>query len=976
MGARQSRWLVLLGCFLFLSPVCALGQGGTLAGRVTHAGAAVAGAEVRAESEAGRVYRALTDGSGRYAVVGLRPGSYRVEVDFRQWSAAVGGVQVEATGRVQLDFELGPGSGTQPAPVPFDLSSPAYGTRYGGFQRHELPLPRNLWRVLENLDPSVVADRFDVGGVWTGRPALIATHGSSWQETSYFFEGIGLTDPLEPGKPMLYPDYDALNELQVSTAAHDLPARAPGAAVYFSSHQAGDAWRGRLFFSFQGQGLQADNRDDDLEALGYERPWEFQNFSEFNFRGGGPLTRHWGLFFSVGTQQLSYRVPAFDATPSARVFSGLFRFDYDPDQRNHLVFLWSGQNLRSRHLDGVPFSTELVTLRERHRYQAALARWEFRPNSRTLLETHFLYAHTNLSSIPPKESTGPHRRLLFQVPQPRNLSQDPLPPPTACPGVFCANQSPALLGNSPRTRLRLGGGVTHEFPVYAGITHQVVLQGYWSGGWTSSGLMTNQDTHLLFFPGETPFGVVQWNTPVRSEQRLHEVVVAGEHRLNLRGWLFLRLGLLLDHSRASLPAQGSPPGRFAPLRSFGSQGTVIDWTNLSPRLGLTFRVGPWDTLLRASYARYYHPLGARLADFGNANALSGRFFRWNDLNGDFDFQPGEEGTLLRRFGGEFSRIDPALERPLTDEFTLGVEQRFGQRLLARVRFFRRDTKRLIETLNQGVPFSAFTPVPFLDPGEDGLPGTFDDQTLIVFNQDPATLGQDFFFLTNPGFRTSYKGFEIVLEKPLQHRWWLQASFAAGQARGPTSPGNSVFLNDAESLGGLFSADLGSPANAGFESLPHLFGTLFDNPNTLINANGRLFFDRAFTGKLAGYVRGPWDIAVSSVVKYFDGLPFARRVVVTGLNQGPFPVLADRRGDLRTQFNLSWDLRLARDFTFRDRPINFFVDIFNLLNLNNRTLENDLAGGGLGFRDPVRIQQPLVLRLGFYYYFGGRQPAVQ
>ncbi|MFQ5724656.1 MAG: carboxypeptidase-like regulatory domain-containing protein, partial [Terriglobia bacterium] len=562
MGARQARWLVLLGCFLLLSPLCALGQSGTLAGRVTRAGAAVVGAQVRLESEAGRVYRALSDRSGRYAVVGLRPGSYRVEVDFGQWTAAVEGVQVEATGRAELDFDLGPPWVLQPARVQFDLSSPDYGTRYGDFQRHELPLPRNLWRVLENLDPSVVADRFDVGGIWTGRPALIATHGSSWQETSYFFEGVDLTDPLEPGKPMLYPDYDALNELQVSTAAHDLPARAPGAAVYLSSHEGSDTWRGRLFFSFQGQGLQADNRDADLEALGFGRPWEFQNFSEFNLRGGGPLTRDWKLYFSLGTQQLSFRVPAFDATPSARVFSGLLRLDYDPDPRTHLVLLWSGQNLRSRHLDGFPFSTELVTLRERHRHQAALARWEFRPSARTAAEAHFLYAHTNLSSLNPKETTGPHRRTLFQAPQARNLPADNVPPLEACPGVFCGSNSAALVGNSPRTRVRLGGGLTHELPGYAGITQQLLLQGYWSGGWTSSGLMTNQDTHLLFFPGETPFGVVQWNTPVRSEQRLHEVVVGGEHRLNLRGWLFVRLGLLLDHSRASLPAQGSPAGRF------------------------------------------------------------------------------------------------------------------------------------------------------------------------------------------------------------------------------------------------------------------------------------------------------------------------------------------------------------------------------------------------------------------------------
>ncbi len=34
-------------------------------------------------------------------------------------------------------------------------------------------------------------------------------------------------------------------------------------------------------------------------------------------------------------------------------------------------------------------------------------------------------------------------------------------------------------------------------------------------------------------------------------------------------------------------------------------------------------------------------------------------------------------------------------------------------------------------------------------GPDGIPGTFDDQRLTVYAQNPATLGQDRYLLTNP-----------------------------------------------------------------------------------------------------------------------------------------------------------------------------------------------------------------------------------
>lgn len=977
---RTTTALCLGWLWLALPPAAApISLSGSVAGRVTLGdGSAATGAEVVATSPAGRSFRTRTGRNGYYALVGLPPGEYRVAVSLAGVpGVAVEGVRVRATHRRELDVSLEanpPARSRRPTePVQlWDSSSPSYGTAYGDPELQGLPLPRNLWRVLENLDPAVVTDRFDVGGIWTGRPALVGTHGSSWVESSYFFEGMDLTDPFQPGKPMLYADYDALSELQVSTAAHDLPARAPGAAIYLTTREAGKRWQGRLYGSFQGQGIQFDNRGSGLRALGYERPWEFQNFGEFNVRAGGPLSRAWRLYLSAGTQQLSFRIPRFDAVPVARVFSGLVRLDFEPASRHHIHFLWTGQNLRNRHLDGFPTGTELITVRERHRHQVVLGRWEFRPGGGTAAEWHFLYAHTNLSNLNPKEAAGPHRRALFQVAQPRTLPAG-FGEERECEGVFCGDNSTPFGSNSPRTRLRLGASLVHQLPAHASLRQQLHLQGYWSGAWTSNGLFTNEDIHLLSFQG-APTGVVQWNTPVRSEQRLHEGVLAGEHRLNFRDWLYVRWGLLLDHSRVSLPPQASPAGRFAPPRQFPARGSVINWTSLSPRAGLSLRLGPWNTMLRASYARYHHPLAARMGDFGNPNALSGRYLSWNDLNGDLEFQSGEEGTLLRRFGGRFSRIDPGLERPFTDEFSLGVDHALGSYLRARVRFFRRDAKHLIETVNEGVPFSAFRPMPFLDPGEDGLPGTADDRTLVVFNQDGATLGNDFFLLTNPGFRSVYKGFEIVLEKPWRNRWMLRASFLASQARGPSAPGNSAFVNDAGALGALFSADLGSPANDGFESLPHLLGTLFDNPNTLINADGRLFFDRGFAGKLAAAVEGPWSVTISSVAKYFDGLPFARRLVVTGLNQGPIAVLANRHGALRTEFNLSWDLRLQRQFVLRNGAFSTFVDIFNLLNLNNNTVENALTRPGFARRDPIKVQQPRVLRIGFYYSFGGRPGA--
>ena len=93
------------------------------------------------------------------------------------------------------------------------------------------------------------------------------------------------------------------------------------------------------------------------------------------------------------------------------------------------------------------------------------------------------------------------------------------------------------------------------------------------------------------------------------------------------------------------------------------------------------------------------------------------------------------------------------------------------------------------------PPRRITPVSILDPGPDGIPGTFDDQRLTVYAQNPATLGQDRYLLTNPaGLRMLNAG--VLAEAGTQWRGLtLHASFVAEKSYGPTNPGDAVYEND-------------------------------------------------------------------------------------------------------------------------------------------------------------------------------------
>ena len=335
---------------------------------------------------------------------------------------------------------------------------------------------------------------------------------------------------------------------------------------------------------------------------------------------------------------------------------------------------------------------------------------------------------------------------------------------------------------------------------------------------------------------------------------------------------------------------------------------------------------------------------------------SGRVADWVDANGDSQYQPGEDETTLRVFGGRNTSLDPHLRSPVTDAFEFLGQWRPGPRLSLAVTLRQSYEKNLLETVNTGVPASSYTPVSYVDPGRDGIPGTGDDQTITVYDQDPATLGDDHFFLTNPrGFRAFHRGAQILLRwNDARERLQLEASFTGF------------------AIVGEASQELTSQ-----EYDEGVIGTLFDNPNTLIHADGRLFYDRGYIAKARALYRLPAGFRLGCVGRYYDGTPYARKVVVTGLNQGPFSVFAAQRGNLtlagidirngpRTEHVMTFDLGLERSFRAGGGTLSARLDVFNLANSQTKTRNFDVTGPA--YEEAVETVAPRVARLGLSWVF--------
>jgi hypothetical protein len=470
------------------------------------------------------------------------------------------------------------------------------------------------------------------------------------------------------------------------------------------------------------------------------------------------------------------------------------------------------------------------------------------------------------------------------------------------------------------------------------------------GGWERSAARNRFNApsgmNLITANGAPAF-VTEFNTPAESRAIVSSLAGYVDDHVSATRWLSFDAGMSADFSRGSLPAQSSPLGAFTPAREFAAQSGLIVWNSVAPRAGVALAVPHAHGLVvRGTYFRQQAPLAGRYLDFGNPNSLGGNVYQWTGTNSD------ERGVLLRRFGGPYSSISPSLRRPYADEFDIGAEFRPATRSLASIHLFRRDEKSRIAAIDTGVPASAYTPIGIVDPGPDGIAGTYDDQKLTVYAQNPATFGQDRYLLTNPaGLRMLNAG--VAAEAGAEWRGLTaHASFVAEKSYGPTNPGNAVYEND-----------------------PGVIGALFLDPNTAIHAAGRSFVDRAYVAQVQVRYRTPsrWGgIEVASVADYADGLVFARRLLVTGLPQGPFLVDTTVRGSPeggnRAEYVLNWNLRAGREFGLSGGRLGVWIDILNVTNAGHRLQEDDLSGPSFNLRLPLSIQPPRSARVGVRYEF--------
>jgi hypothetical protein len=776
------------------------------------------------------------------------------------------------------------------------------------------------------LEPTTVTEPLDFLGLSDHRLALVSQGAATWTATRYQLQGMDATDPYQPGLPVILPNIEAMEEMVLRSGFSGTASASAGTEVGFFLKEPETSWHGALSSMDTGSGLASSNLPSPADRGLVQQTERFDWFTRDGLEMGGPVTKWADLFASAAGQWSGQTVPLAAA---------------GNEQRSRLLFANTRGRVRTSASD--QFEGEYVGSR------IDLSDWGLPAGFEALTGNRLAPSYVLPGGLP-GEAEVDHLDLM-QVGWTHGFPQaSKLGVVQVRYGYSTAHLDglDAAHGAAPQTQSHiemLGGMVTGAAPLQnlairtrhdleaawqpeAVGRHRIVVGAGWKRSSARNRFSAPSGMNLITADGVPAF-VLQLNTPLDTVEVVQSFSAYAVDHLTLARSVSLDLGGLVDLAR----------------------GSSISWNSFSPRAGLSWQVPHSHGLVvRGAYSRRYVPLAGRYLDFGDSQSLSGLQYQWIDRNSDGRFQPGEQGPLLMRFGGRYSSISPSLGRPYADEFHVGAEIAVTRTTFASMHLFRSDDHDRIAALDVGVPAQAFSPVTVRDPGPDGIPGTFDDQRLTVYQQDTATLGQDRYLLTNPpGLNTRSMGF-VAEARTQWHSLTLGASFLAEKTHGPTNPGDSPWAND-----------------------PGVIGALLLDPNTSIYAAGRSFFDRAYVGKVQATYRLPWGgIELGTVADYMDGVAFARQLLVTGLAQGPFLVATTVRGSPeggnRAEHVTNWNLRARREFRLPFGRISGTADVMNVTNAGHRIQESDLSGPSFNLRLPVAIQAARAVRLGFRIEF--------
>ena len=941
-------------------------QSGTVSGVVQDQQGGVLPGVTVTLSGSDRTMTFVTGEDGRYRFLNVPPGTYRVTAEMSGFTTLVrDDVAVTIGSTVDLPFSMRVANVEETVTV--EGSSPIVDSRATGtatnFTQDELsriPTSRDPWALLRTV-PGVQMDRVNIAGNETGQQSNFAAKGSSRYDTVWTMDGIVITDMSATGGSPTYFDYDAFDEIQISTSGNDIRQPTGGAGLNFVVKRGTNQYRGTARGYFTNDALEGSNVPDELRALGVTAATADHNdqISDYGFDLGGPIVRDRVWAWGSWTQQDIRLIRAAGALTDRTILkTHNIKGNWQASQNDMINVLWfNGDKLKFGRATG-----DAQVLAKTATWNQGNAYPENRPHGLLKFENnHVFTANLFLSSKYAYYGTGfslePEGGLDGQASVSTRLGQ-----------AFGTTRAlrflrPQQVVNLDANHFRTALGGSHDFKFGFGWRRtDATTQTIWPGN-----MIQAQDNSLTNRVARI------YRNGDGTNRNEYLSVYAGD--TYSRGRLTLDLGVRFDRQTgralASTTQSNAAFPDLVPGIEFDGYDAPFSWNTLHPRLGMTYALDESRrTLLRANFSRYAGQLDASTVGFSNPSANAGYVdYPWEDLNGDLFVQP-EEVRLDLGFiqpGGGFNpanprsvvsadTIDPDLEAPVTTGIVVGFERELMPNLAVTANYSWSRSKNQVGLSGAADPlgllFIPWRGVTLADYGQIGtLTGTLPDGVaytvpLFAANPDVVAANGNGRELTNyDGYSTTYNGIELSVIKRMSNRWMMRAGFAWNDPRehydvrrnilGNPTPYESSSLND----GGVLA-----PRSAGSGA-----GDVFVNGKWQLNVNGAYDLGRGFeiAGNLFGRQGNPYPIFAPAAL----GVDGTLRVLVS-------PELDTFRFD--DVWNL--DLRAAKTFQVERLNLQVVADLFNVMNANTElNRQRNVTAGNFG--QLTQNLSPRILRFG-------------
>jgi hypothetical protein len=956
----------------------------------------------------------VTDSKGVFHFLSLSPSSYQLKAELEGFSTIeYPNVAINVGRNTQIEVTLSAAVedvitvlGETPL---LDERRISTGATVSNTELEKIPTARDPWAVLQTT-PGVLTDRINVGGNESGQQSSYVGPGSGGDQAIWAVDGVVITDMAALGSSPAYYDFDSFEEMQVTTGGSDSTIATGGVVLNMVTKRGTNEWRGTGRYYKSDKAWQAKTSVDKGKLGkagffngtagtpgGFNQPDikqgnQIDSVQEYGAELGGPIVKDrlwvWG---SYGDQKIDLRTIA-NVQDLTKLNTENVKFNAQIAANNSATVFGLQSEKKKHGRNAGPLRPQETTWDQ--------SNFGDKPTAAKVEDTHIFNSNFYLTGLYSIVNGG------FQLAPEGGLdTTNFLDISTVYHNTMYLYQT-----KRPQRQAKLDassffntGNLSHELKFGAGYRKADVES---LTRWGGAGHYIDKG----FVGG--PYGYLYVSRDAHPKGTNKYTSLYAQDTMSV-GNLTANVGVRYDRQKGTNEASSARANPIfpdiLPAVTYGGGDAGFTWTDVTPRLGLTYALGAErKTLLRASYSRFADQLGAAstfqtnpLVGLGyayfyvNQNG-SGNIGRGNviDVNGNGRIDVGDVvGSGFGSYTNPFtqgllnsSTVNPNLRAPRTDELLLSVEhallpefvvglnltyRKLSDLLRADLNVFDGNPYSAENVLNTGRAATRADYVQRILPESATRPNILPNgqhYNLVYYELKDGIASRGGTYLHNTDQEQTYKGASITFNKRLSNRWMLRGNYSYADWTWSKLDFNS-FADPTHFLGGGFNegdqvvqgSGTGSGAKGGVYinskwsySLNGLYQIAPDRPwgfNTALNLTGRQGYPIPYYVRLGNAFR--------------QGIPGFTRVQVV-----------DAPDSFRLDNIRILDGRLEKEFTFSDFGFTLSADCFNIFNEGFVQQRQHRLRVGPNVNNPLaplsdyvtEVTSPRIFRLGARFSF--------